>query len=143
MQINNELVAYTASQIKHEIDGEIMGDLYRAAGAKSVTWSSKVRDGISMRDHNESFYNTIIEAGNNIFDATKIANASFLVVGMGAANIVETLPRFRPAGALRPVGPHLTGYLGNLPVYKNPFYPSDSFLVGWKGTGSELSAMVA
>lgn len=135
MQINEELVAYTASQIRHEIDGEILGDLYRGASAKSVTWSSKVAEGISMRDHNESFFNSVIEAGNNIFNATKLANASFLVVGVNAANIVESLPRFRSAGALRPVGPHLTGYLGTMPVYKNPFYPEDAYLVGWKGAG--------
>ena len=135
MEINNTLVAYTASQIKHEIDGEIMNDLLNGAGAKAVTWSSKPRDGISLRDHNESFLNTVIEAGNNIFDATKLAGASYIIVGIAAANIVESLPRFNSAGAINPVGPHLCGYLGDKPVYKNPFYPSNTFLVGWKGSG--------
>ena len=135
MQINNELVAYTAANIKHEIDGEIMGDLLRIASAKAVTWDATPRDGISLRDHNESFYNKVVEAGNNIFDATKLANGSYIIVGMNASNIVETLPRFRSAGIVNPVGPHLVGYLGNMPVYKNPFYPADTFLVGWRGTG--------
>lgn len=135
MQINNELVTYTAAQIKHEIDGEIMGDLLRIASATGVTWDATPRDGISLRDHNESFYNKIVEAGNNIFDATKLANGSYIIVGMDAANVVETLPRFRPSGVIKPTGPHLAGYLGSMPVYKNPFYPADTFLVGWKGNG--------
>lgn len=135
MQINNELVTYTASQIKHEIDGEIMGDLLRIASAAAVTWDATPREAISLRDHNESFYNKIVEAGNNIFDATKLANGSYIIVGMDAANVVETLPRFRPSGIIKPVGPHLAGYLGSMPVYKNPFYPADTFLVGWKGDG--------
>lgn len=135
MQINDELVTYTAAQIKHEIDGEIMGDLLRIASARSVTWDATPRDGISLRDHNESFYNKVVEAGNNIFDATKLANASYIIVGMDAANVVETLPRFRPSGIVKPTGPHLAGYLGSMPVYKNPFYPADTFLVGWKGNG--------
>jgi hypothetical protein len=135
MQINNELVTYTASQIKHEIDGEIMGDLLRIASATGVTWDATPRDGISLRDHNESFYNKVVEAGNNIFDATKLANGSYIIVGMDAANVVETLPRFRPSGIIKPVGPHLVGYLGSMPVYKNPFYPADTFLVGWRGSG--------
>lgn len=135
MQINNELVTYTASQIKHEIDGEIMGDLLRIASATPVTWDATPRDGISLRDHNESFYNKVVEAGNNIFDATKLANGSYIIVGMDAANIVETLPRFRSSGVIKPTGPHLVGYLGSMPVYKNPFYPADTFLVGWKGNG--------
>lgn len=135
MQINNEIVTYTAAQIKHEIDGELMADLLRIANATAVTWSKTPKDGISLRDHNETFNNKIVEASNNIFDATKLASGSFIIVGMGAANIVETLPRFRPAGVVKPVGPHLVGYLGTMPVYKDPFYPSDTFLVGWKGSG--------
>lgn len=135
MEINNELIAYTAAQIKHEIDGEIMGDLLRIASAAQVTWDATPRQAISLRDHNESFYNKIVEAGNNIFEATKLANGTFLIVGMEASNVVETLPRFRPSGVVKPVGPHLVGYLGTMPVYKNPFYPADTFLVGWKGSG--------
>lgn len=135
MQINNELVSYTAAQIKHEIDGEIMGDLYRIASAKAVSWDATPRDGISLRDHNESFYNNVIEGGNNIFDATKLASASWLIVGMNAANVVESLPRFRPSGVIKPIGPHLVGYLGDKPVYKNPFFPADGYLMGWRGTG--------
>ena len=135
MQINNELVTHTASQIKHEIDGEIMGDLLRIAAATPVTWDATPREGISLRDHNESFYNKVVEAGNNIFDATKLANGSYIIVGMNAANVVETLPRFRSSGVIKPTGPHLAGYLGSMPVYKNPFYPADTFLVGWKGSG--------
>lgn len=135
MQINDEIVTYTSAQIKHEIDGEIMNDLLRVASANSTTWDKTPRDGISLRDHNESFNNTLVEGSNNIFDATKLASGSFLIVGMGASNIVETLPRFRPSGVVKPVGPHLVGYLGSMPVYKNPFYPSNAYLIGWKGTG--------
>lgn len=135
MQINNEIVTYTSAQIKHEIDGEIMNDLLRVATAKGTTWDKTPRDGISLRDHNESFNNVLVEASNNIFEATKLASGSFLVVGMETSNIVETLPRFRPSGVVKPVGPHLVGYLGSMPVYKNPFYPANAYLVGWKGTG--------
>jgi hypothetical protein len=112
-----------------------MGDLLRIASATAVTWDATPRQAISLRDHNESFYNKIVEAGNNIFDATKLANGSYIIVGMDAANVVETLPRFRPSGIIKPVGPHLVGYLGSMPVYKNPFYPADTFLVGWRGSG--------
>ena len=135
MQINGELTKYIASQLKHEIDGEIMNDLLSIAAAKAVTWSSKVADGISMRDHNESFYNKVIEASNNIFQATKLASGSFLIVGTEVSNIVESVPRFKPSGVVKPVGPHLVGYLGSMPVYKDPFYAPTKFLVGWKGDG--------
>ena len=48
MQINNELVAYTAVNIKHEIDGENMGDLLRIASAKAGTWDAPARLDLSL-----------------------------------------------------------------------------------------------
>lgn len=135
MEINAELTKYIASQLKHEIDGEIMNDLLNVAAAPSVTWNENVPDGISMRDHNESFYNKVIEASNNIFAATALASGSFLVVGTRVSNIVESVPRFKPSGITKPIGPHLVGYLGSMPVYKDPFYDPNAFLVGWKGDG--------
>ena len=135
MEINAELTKYIASQLKHEIDGEIMNDMLNIAAATSVTWDETVPDGISMRDHNESFYNKVIEASNNIFQATALASGSFLVVGTRVSNIVESVPRFKPSGAVKPIGPHLVGWLGSLPVYKDPYYDPNAFLVGWKGTG--------
>lgn len=133
MQINNELLAYTAAQLKHEIDGEIMADLYKMASAKAVTWDATPREGISVRDHNESLYNAIVQASNNIYDATQVAVGSFVIVGTEAATIIETLPRFTSQGAMNPQGPYICGYLGSMPVVKNPTYPKDTFLVGWKG----------
>lgn len=135
MEINAELTKYIASQLKHEIDGEIMNDLLNIAAATSVTWDETVPDGISMRDHNESFYNKIIEASNNIFQATALASGSFIVVGTRVSNIVESVPRFKPSGVTKPIGPHLVGYLGSMPVYKDPYYDPNAFLVGWKGSG--------
>jgi len=135
MQINTELTKYIASQLKHEIDGEVMNDLLNIASATAVTWNATVPEGISMRDHNESFYNKIIEASNNIFQATKLATGTFLVVGTEVSSIVESIPRFKPSGITKPIGPHLVGYVGSLPVYKNPFYNQKKFLVGWKGDG--------
>lgn len=134
-QINNEIVTYTAAEIKHEIDGEIMNDLLRIATADQTTWDATPREGISLRDHNESFNNIVVEGSNNIFKATKLASGTFMIVGMTVSNIVETLPRFRPSGVVKPVGPHLVGYLGSMPVYKDPFYPDDAYLIGWKGDG--------
>jgi hypothetical protein len=136
MQMNNELVAYSAAEIKHEIDGEIMNDLFRCAQAKQTTFDARVRDGISLRDHNEAFHNVMIEAGNNIFQATKMATGSWIIAGVGACNIIESLEGFVPAGAgLNPVGPHLVGHLKGKPVYKNPYLEADNYLVGYRGQG--------
>lgn len=135
MEMNNELVSYTASEIKHEIDGELMNDLFKIANAKATTFNATPKDGISLRDHNEAFYNVVIEGGNNIFQATRLANASFIIAGTGACNIIESLPGFTPSGIKNPIGPHLAGYLRDKAVYKDPFYKEDSYLIGYRGQG--------
>lgn len=133
MKMDEELAIYTAAEIKHEIDGEIMSDLLNIASSKSTTWSKVAPTGVSLRDHYESFWNKIVEAGNNIFEATRLARASWVIVGMEAANVVETHPRFVSAGNGNAKGPYLVGHLNDVAIYKNPFFPSDEYLVGWKG----------
>lgn len=142
MSINNELVSYAGAQIKHEIDGELMNDMLQVASAKQVTWDKTVPEGISKRDHYDSFNNAVIEASGNIFDATRMAVGNFMVCGSEAANVIESLPKFRSSGVVRPVGPHLAGFLGDMPVYRTPNYARNRFLIGWKGTGLFDSGLV-
>lgn len=135
MDINNEIVTYTAAQIKNEIDGEILADLLRVATATAQTWSTKVPDGISMRDHYDSFRIKINEGSNAIFQATQLASGSFIVAGMDACNVIESLSNFIPSGVVKPVGVHLVGHVGTMPVYKNPTYKPTDYVIGYKGVG--------
>lgn len=133
MSMNNELIAYSAAQLKNEIDQEIVNDMYAKATAPSVTWNMFAPNGVSTIDHYNSFRIALTEAGNNIYFTTKLASANFYIVGENAANVVESLPSFESAGNLNPHGPYLAGYLGGKPVYKTPSYGPNAFLAGYKG----------
>lgn len=135
MDINNEIVTYTASQIKNEIDGELLADILRIATASAKTWSLTVPAGISMRDHYDSFRIKINEGSNAIFQATQLASGSFIIAGMDACNVIESLSNFTPSGVTKPVGVHLVGHVGTMPVYKNPTYNPKDYVIGWKGSG--------
>lgn len=133
MSMNNELVTYSASQIKHEIDMEIINDLYTKATSPSVTWNQVAPTGVSLVDHYNSFPIALTKAGNAMYFNTKMARPNFYVLGETAANVVESLARFKSAGAVDPKGPYLAGYLGDIPVYKSPSIPTNGFLCGYKG----------
>lgn len=134
MSMNNELVTYSASQIKHEIDMEIINDLYTKATSPSVSFNRSAPAGVSLVDHYNGFPIILSEAGNAMYFNTKMARPNFYVLGEDASNIVESLARFKSAGAIDPKGPYLAGYIGDIPVYKSPSIPTDGFLCGYKGS---------
>lgn len=132
--INALLNTQVAAEIVHEIDGEIMNDLLRQAGLQNEGWSRKVPVGISKPDHYESFMNTLVVGSNKIFGATKRAQGTFLVAGLDVASVIETARQFKPASVPSGiVGPHVIGTIGQFTVIKNPYYPSTSYLIGYKG----------
>lgn len=134
MSMNNELVTYSASQIKHEIDMEIINDLYTKATSPSRTWNQAAPTGVSLVDHYNGFPIELSKVGNAMYFNTKMARPNFYVLGEDASNVVESLARFKSAGAVDPKGPYLAGYLGDTPVYKSPSIPSDGYLAGYKGS---------
>ena len=131
--INALLNTQIASEIAHEIDGELMEDLLVGAGLTNKPWNATVREGISLKDHYDSFRTTIIEGSNLIFDATKRAMANFMIVGLGVANVVESMSQFISAGAKNVIGPHIAGTIGNITVIKNPYFPKNQYVLGYKG----------
>lgn len=134
MSMNNELITYTAAQLKHEIDMEIINELYTKATGTGVTWNITAPTGVSLIDHYNSFPSALIEAGNKMYFDTKIASPNFYVVGEQASNVLESISRFKSAGAIDPKGPYLVGWIGEKPVYKSPSIDQDGFLCGFKGS---------
>ena len=135
----NELVVAMGSQIKHEIDGEILSKLYQLAGNTGYTWSAQnPTSSLSYSEYKKTIIDVFVEASNDIYVATKRVGANFIVAGVDVCNIIETLGSdlFVPEviGTKNINGPYLVGTLaGKWKVYKNPFYNSAAFVLGYKG----------
>lgn len=133
----NELVVAMSSQIKHEIDGELLAQLYAQAGNTGYTWNAQNPDNsLSYMEYKRTIIDIFTEASNAVFTATKRVGANFIVAGTNVCTIVETLPEFvaEPLGSKIINGPHLIGTLaGKWKVYKNPFYGENNFILGYKG----------
>lgn len=131
--INALLNSQIAAEIAHEIDGEIMNDLLTGAGLMNDGWSRVIPEGISLKDHYESFYANLVVGSNKIFGATKRAVGNFLIVGLDVASVLEVMPGFQNAGVTKVVGPHIMGTVGNFTVIKNPYFPPTKYVMGYKG----------
>ena len=123
----------STAQLKREIDDEIIADIANKGTAPGTAFNMTVPDGVSLIDHYAGFTAAVTAASNNIWNVTHVANASWIIVGANAANIVESIPRFKSAGVINPKGSHLIGYLGSMPVYKSAVLGEDEWLAGYKG----------
>lgn len=133
VNMDDEFLTASITEVKHEIDQEILGDLYRQAGL-TTSWDATERIGISKEQHYESFAIALNEGANLIRKATKRAKGNVTVLGINGLNIVESLPGFIPTNATDKVGAYVAGTIkGQFKVIANPFYGDDQYLIAYKG----------
>jgi hypothetical protein len=101
----------------------------------------------TVREWYETLMETIIDVGNEIHRKTLRGSANFIVVGPDVATILEASVYYKPAysidgsgqiGGTMSIGAEKIGTLSNrFTVYKDPYFPRNKILVGFKG-GSYL-----
>ena len=101
----------------------------------------------TVREWYETLVETIIDAANTIHRKTLRGSANFIVVGPDVATILESSVLYKPVysldgdgqvGAGMTIGAEKVGSLSNrFTVYKDPYFPRNKILIGYKG-GSYL-----
>jgi hypothetical protein len=101
----------------------------------------------TVREWYETLSETIIDVANTIHRKTLRGSANFIVVGPDVATILESSVLYKPVysldgdgqvGAPMTIGAEKVGNLSNrFTVYKDPYFPRNKILVGYKG-GSYL-----
>jgi len=101
----------------------------------------------TVREWYETLIETVIDVANEIHRLTLRGSANFMVVSPDVATILEASVLYRPkytldgdgqVGAPMNLGAEAVGTLSNrFTVYKDPYFPRNKILVGYKG-GSYL-----
>jgi len=100
----------------------------------------------TVREWYETLVETIIDASNTIHRKTLRGSANFIVVGPDVATILESSVLYKPTYSLdgdgqasaMTLGAEKVGNLSNrFTVYKDPYFPRNKILLGYKG-GSYL-----
>tara|TARA_B100000700_G_scaffold331830_1_gene470088 strand:+ start:16966 stop:18930 length:1965 start_codon:yes stop_codon:yes gene_type:complete len=101
----------------------------------------------TVREWYETLAETIIDAANTIHRKTLRGSANFVVVGPDVATILESSVMYKPVYSLdgdgqvgnpMTIGAEKVGSLSNrFTVYKDPYFPRNKILIGYKG-GSYL-----
>ena len=100
----------------------------------------------TVRDWYETLIETVIDAANTIHRKTLRGSANFIVIGPDVATILESSIMYKPSYSIDgqgqtsalSIGAEKIGNLSNrFTVYKDPYFPRNKILVGYKG-GSYL-----
>jgi hypothetical protein len=143
LEAETELTSAVGSQIRFEIDREIVTRLAKIASAGQNFDAGSV-GAESYSERKLAFVDTLVGHGNKIFSDTGRATATWMVCGVNVANVVEALPGFvRIPVSPMVKGPHKAGRLnGSWDIFKDPFgflvsggaTKANNFIVGYKGS---------
>jgi hypothetical protein len=150
-----ELTQILSEQIALDIDREILSQLLNGATGATLYWSRKPGDfvnkltGVSVtgasftgtvREWYETLVETCIDVANTIHRKTLRGAANFMVVSPDVATILESTVLYKPTLSLDPketqfsLGIEKVGSLNNrFVVYKDPYFPRNQILIGYKG----------
>ena len=132
-----ELTAVLAQEINLEIDREVLTDLRNNAGTVTA-WDFNTALGETIKEKYESLYVKVVEVSNVIHRKTLRGGANWLVTSPEVASIFETATAgFAPAPSetfTSSLGIQYVGAVNNRwRLYKDPLFPSNQILMGYKG----------
>lgn len=151
-----ELTQVLSETIALEIDREVLADLlYNATGA-NFFWSRKPGNFLdktngntatgasftgTVREWYETLVETCIDVANQIHRKTLRGAANWIVTSPDVATIFEASVLYKPVLSMDPketmfsVGTEKIGSLNNrFTVYKDPYFPRNRILIGYKGS---------
>ena len=139
----SDLMTALVSEIRHEIDAEIMDMLLDDAavnGASTISFDlTSPYTQVGKWEYYKELIFVLEQGSEAIFQATKRGIGNFIVTGEKLMSVLVGLDDFESAigpNTQPPSGPHRRGvFRGRWVVYSNPFYPTNKFLLGWKGEG--------
>jgi hypothetical protein len=132
-----ELTAVLAQEINLEIDREVLTDLRNNAGTVAA-WDFNTSLGETIKEKYESLYIKIVELSAVVHRKTLRGGCNWLVTSPEVASIFETATAgFAPAPSetfTSSLGIQYVGTINNRwKLYKDPLFPSNQILLGYKG----------
>ena len=151
-----ELTQILSEQIAIEIDREILSQLLTDATGATMYWSRMPGDFVNkltgaavtgasftgtVREWYETLVETCLDVANTIHRKTLRGAANFMVVSPDVATILEATVLYKPVLSMDPnetqfsLGVEKLGTLANrFTVYKDPYFPRNQILMGYKGS---------
>ena len=134
VKMESTLLNALVNALQYQKHRQVIYDLRARADAGFVSWDANAPQGVNYQTHKFSIFDAFTTASNFIFSASNMASGNWLLLGLQAATVVETLPQFNAKGSrVKMQGITYIGDLGQFKVFADPHYPINEWLVGYKG----------
>jgi len=134
VKMESTLLNALVNALQYQKHRQVIYDLRARADAGFVSWDANAPAGVNYQTHKFSIFDAFTTASNFIFSASNMASGNWLLLGLQAATVVETLPQFNAKGSrVKMQGITYIGDLGQFKVFADPHYPINEWLVGYKG----------
>ena len=120
--------------LQYQKHRSVIADIRSRATAGAVTWDATPPSGVNYQTHKFSFIDALTTAGMMILGATNMVCGNWLLVGLQFATVLQTLPQFTSKGNITNTqGISYIGDIAGYKVFRDPHYPVNEALVGYKG----------
>lgn len=119
--------------LQYQKHRQVIYDLRARADAGYVEWDATPPPNVSYQTHKFSIVDAFETAANMIFGATNLVSGNWIIAGLQAATVIQTLPMFvGKANRAQMQGITYIGDIANKKVFVDPHYPVNEWLVGTK-----------
>lgn len=120
--------------LQYQKHRQVIYDLRSRADAGVVTWDANPPASVNYQTHKFSIIDAFQTASAFIFGATNMVTGNWVIAGLQAATVIQTLPQFVAKNKGTSMqGVTYIGDLGNFKIFADPHFPNNEFLVGHKG----------
>ena len=141
--LSDALAERAVSELSYEIDTEVVKLLSdNAPENATLTWSRTQPVGVSMREHFDSFLNTLAKAKQVVYDATQKFVPNWLLVASDIVPVLSMISAFKAAPTGQVNGPYFAGTIDSFKVFVSPALESGRFIAGVLGSDMYSAAAV-
>ena len=134
IKMESTMINALTAGLQYQKHRAVIADIRARAQAGSVQWDATPPANVSYQTHKLSIVDAFVTNSNFILSATNMVQATWLTLGLQASTVVETLPTFQAKGDLSNTrGLAYIGDLGGFKVFRDPHYPINEWLAGYKG----------
>jgi hypothetical protein len=134
IKLEATMIQALTNGLQYQKHRQVISDIRSRATAGAVSWDATPPTSVNYQTHKFSFIDALTTAGMMILGATNMVSGNWLLVGLQASTVIQTLPQFTAKGNITNTqGIAYIGDLAGFKVFRDPHYPVNEWLVGYKG----------